>query len=204
MNLVGDTMRRLYFLLSILILTSLLIGCAPGARVKSLEDYRMPTVVPVASELTATAEVEVAALIPPADCPVTTAESTSFEAPEPYSPTAPWDGMFWFGSEGLWTALQTNGVWSGLPDNPGGYTQKIAWWSRGYVWNVETQPSLMVTGKRLDAEAPSLKASGANGAYADDMGSAMMMGVDFPTLGCWEITGQYKESELTFVVWVAP
>jgi hypothetical protein len=204
MKLKGDTMRSLYLLLSILSLALFLIGCAPSAKVKTLEDYRMPTLVPAASELTATADAEIAALTPPEDCPVTIAESTAFKAPEPYSPDAPWQGLFWFGSEGLWTALQTNGVWSGLPDNPEGYTQKIAWWSKGYVWNEETQPSLMVTGKRLDAEAPPLKASTANGAYADDMGSAMMMSVDFPALGCWEITGQYKESELTFVVWIAP
>jgi hypothetical protein len=33
---------------------------------------------------------------------------------------------------------------------------------------------------------------------------AMMTGVDFPSLGCWKITGKYKKSELSFVVWVAP
>jgi hypothetical protein len=197
-------MRRLCFLLSILPLASFLVGCAPSARVKTLEDYRMPTIVPAALELTATADAEAAALIPPPNCPVTTVQTGSFQAPEPYSSDAPWEGLFWFGSEGLWTALQTNGVWSGLPDNPEGYTQKIAWWSKGYVWNKETQPSLIVTGKRLDAQAPPLKASRANGAYADDMGSAMMMGVDFPMLGCWEITGHYKNTELTFIVWVAP
>jgi hypothetical protein len=31
-----------------------------------------------------------------------------------------------------------------------------------------------------------------------------MVGVDFPTLGCWEITGRYAEAELSFVVWVGP
>jgi len=31
----------------------------------------------------------------------------------------------------------------------------------------------------------------------------MMVGMNFPTLGCWEITGHYENDELTFVVWVA-
>ena len=30
-----------------------------------------------------------------------------------------------------------------------------------------------------------------------------MDSLDFPTLGCWEITGRYENDELTFVVWVA-
>jgi hypothetical protein len=197
-------MQRLYSFLCILILASLVTSCAPRASVKSLENYRMPTDVPSAPELTATAQTEIELCTPPKDCPVTTAENVSFKAPEPYSPTAPWEGLFWYGSEGLWTALHTNGVWSGLPDNPTGYTQKIVWWREGYIWNQEPEPSLVVTGKRVDGEAPPFRVADANGVYADDMGSAMMMGVDFPTLGCWEITGQYEDSELTFVVWLAP
>jgi hypothetical protein len=31
----------------------------------------------------------------------------------------------------------------------------------------------------------------------------MVVGIDFPTLGCWEITGHYEDDELTFVVWVS-
>jgi hypothetical protein len=32
----------------------------------------------------------------------------------------------------------------------------------------------------------------------------MLVGVDFPTLGCWKITGKYAGAELSFVIWVAP
>ena len=59
-----------------------------------------------------------------------------------------------------------------------------------------------MTGKRLDGEAPPLVASKATNAYAADIGSAMLVGVDIPTAGCWEITGQYGEQELSFVVQV--
>jgi hypothetical protein len=27
-------------------------------------------------------------------------------------------------------------------------------------------------------------------------------GINFPTIGCWEITGRYENDALTFVVWV--
>src|SRR5688500_7994617 len=71
--------------------------------------------------------------VPSPGCPVTLPADPAFEAPEPYFATAPWPGFFWFGSEHLWTALQTNGVWEDLPKNPDGYTQKIMWWSSHYV-----------------------------------------------------------------------
>jgi len=31
----------------------------------------------------------------------------------------------------------------------------------------------------------------------------MMVGLTFPTFGCWEITGHDENDELKFVVWVA-
>lgn len=199
-------MQRLYFTLSILILISVIIGCADTQpqEAKALEDYRMATDVPSPVELTQTVEADIAAKTPPNDCPVTTSSNQNFEAPEPYSPVAPWGGIFWFGSKHLWTALHNDGVWAGLPLNPDGYTQKIMWWSRLYYLPNEPEPELVVTGRRLDADAPALRFYGATNAFADDIGDAMLTGVEFPTLGCWEVTGQYKKTGLTFVVWIAP
>jgi len=99
--------------------------------------------------------------------------------------------------------LPTDGTWASLPHNPEGYTQKIFWWRVGYVWNEEPQPELQVTGERLDSKAPPIIASNATNAFADDIGSAILVGVDFPTLGCWQITGRYEDTELSFVIWVA-
>ena len=188
-------MQRPYFL-SVLILTSLLAGCAPSANAKSLGDIQGSTDMPALTETVPS--------VPPDSCPVTVPQDPPFTAPEPYSPSAPWPGWFWYGSEELWVALSTDGIWSGLPLNPQGYTQKIPWWRQGYIWNEELEPDLTVTGERLDADAPPLIASRATNAYAEDIGSAMMMGVDFPTLGCWKITGNYRDAELSFVVWVTP
>lgn len=209
-------MQRWCFLVLILILASLLAGCAARVDIqptrtnpeptetKSLEDYRLKIDASTIAAMTATAQTKVALSIPPADCPVTIAENVSFQAPKPLSPAAPWPGMFWYGSEGLWTALKTDGVWEGLPHNPEGYTQKIMWWSDRFSLEDEQQPALVVSGHRLDATAEPLKFYGATNAMAEDIGEAMLTGVDFPTLGCWEITAQYKKTDLTFIVWVAP
>jgi hypothetical protein len=200
-----NAMKRQIFLVLILMLAATACGSkAESGPVKTLEDYRMFTNVPEASDLTATAESELAASIPPPDCPVTLPSEPLFKAPEPYFADAPWPGIFWFGQEHLWTALQENGVWDGLPHTEQGYTQKIMWWSSLYVLKDELEPALVVTGRRLDAEAPPLKSYGATNASAKDIGDAMLIGVDFPTEGCWEVTGQYKKSGLTFVVWIVP
>ena len=196
-------MQRLYSLLSILILASFLTGCTSSARTQSkIAENSTSTDV---SQKSAAAGPEVPALsqhTPPVSCSVTVQQNPPFTAPAPYSANAPWADMFWYGSTSLWVALPTNGIWSSLPHNPEGYTQKIPWWREGYSWTAEPEPALVVTGERLDSKAPPLHASSANGSYAADMGSAMMMGVDFPTPGCWKITGKYKDAELNFIVWV--
>lgn len=202
-------MQRPYFFISLLILASSLAGCSPRTTIqptvtKSLEDYRLKVGAPTIAALTATAQTAIAFSTPPADCPVTTVENVSFRAPAPHAPVAPWDGLFWYGTDGLWTALHTDGVWAELPRTPDGYTQKIMWWSDSFVLKDELEPALVVTGQRLDAKSEPLRFYGATNAMADDIGEAMLTGVEFPTLGCWEVRAEYKKSELKFVVWIAP
>jgi hypothetical protein len=77
-------------------------------------------------------------------------------------------------------------------------------WSEGYDWLVEPKPRLIVTGRRIDGEAPAIAVSNASNAFNFDIGSAMLVGVDIPTHGCWEITGHYGGRTLSFVVSVEP
>ena len=183
-------------------LLAMLSGCYSGAE-NDLEKYRMPTEVPGPAALTQTAQTEIAASRPPADCPVTAPQDPAFIPPQPYSKLEA-EENFWYGSNSLWVSLPQSGVWSELPRDSHGYTQKLPWWREGYIWNEEPEPPLIVTGERLDGESQPLDASTANGAYAEEAGSAMTMGVAFPSLGCWKITGKYQDAELSFVVWLAP
>jgi len=200
--------QRLHLLLSTLVLASLLAGCAPSANaqskeVKTTDSNSAPTNLPEKSNPADSAKSQTVSKDPPTDCPLTVPQDPLFTPPSPYSDLG-FEGEFWYGSNSLWTAVPQKSVWSGLPHNPEGYTQKVFWWREGYIWDEEPEPDLAVTGERLDATAPPLNVSRATNAYASDIGSAMLVGVDFPTLGCWKITGQYKKSELSFVVWVAP
>ena len=192
-------MPKLHLFFLIIILTSFLTGCAGNAAAQAKEVE--PVSVPEKVESTPTLEVVSKDL--PASCPLTVPQDQAFVPPAPYDSLG-FIGHFWFGSNSLWTEIPDNGIWEGLPHNLEGYTQKVFWWRDGYVWNEEPEPKLVVTGERLDAHAPLLNVSKATNAYAGDIGSAMLVGVDFPTLGCWKITGKYNDAELSFVVWVAP
>lgn len=130
----------------------------------------------------------------PETCPVTKASDHPFVPPWPY-PAKPRAGGHWFGSDGLWIAPPIDGMF-------GGFREKMGWWRRAYDWRVDGAPKLKVTGKRLDSPAPPLVADKAEAVGIKAPKACMMVGIDFPTLGCWEITGRYEDDELTFVVWV--
>jgi hypothetical protein len=136
----------------------------------------------------------------PETCPITKSSDNPFIPPWPY-PTVPYPGGSWYGSDGLWTVAPE--TWKGLghltPTDPS-FRQKMQWWRQGYDYHTEPKPKLKVTGKRLDAPAPPLVADANN--VAGRLPS-MMVGMNFPTLGCWEVTGRYGDDELTFVVWLS-
>ena len=132
----------------------------------------------------------------PDTCPVTIASDRAFIPPWPY-PKEPYPGGSWFGSDGLWIDPPPNGEWRGL-------REKMGWWRAGYDWRTEPMPKLKVTGRRVDSQAPPLGVDGPNAVgVKGPPGNYMMVGLTFPTFGCWEITGHDENVELTFVVWVA-
>jgi hypothetical protein len=94
-----------------------------------------------------------------------------------------------------------DGLWHGLV-TPRGVRNKVFWWSRNWDWRSDQKPDLTVTARRLDAPAPALRISPATNAHAADIHHAMLVALDIPTSGCWEITGEYKGRKLSYVVWV--
>jgi hypothetical protein len=199
------------------ILMLLLAGCQSSGVRPSGEAQVYPTVNEALSEkvssnlpstmvpdASSSRVVSRAAIDPPQNCPVTRPPDSGFNPPPPYPDVAPSSDEFWYGSRALWTAVPKSGVWSDLPLNSSGYTQKIFWWSEKFSIRDEPEPDLSVSGRRLDAQAAPLNVSRATNAFAGDIKTAMLVGVDFPTTGCWEITGDYKGAELSFVVWIAP
>ena len=140
-----------------------------------------------------------------ATCLTTLPPNPPFTPPGPQR-TIPAGQFFWYGTEALWTMLPISGAWNGLPYSPEakGYVQKVGWWRQGYNNRTEPKPKLIVTGRRLDGDAPALAVSDATNAYSPDIGSAMLVGIHIPTHGCWEITGHYGGHTLTLIVSVEP
>jgi Sel1 repeat len=131
----------------------------------------------------------------PETCRVTKASDQPFVPPSPY-PNKPSSSGFWFGTDRLWTALPVNGEWTG-------FRQKMSWWRHGYDWRAEPKPKLTVTGRRLDFPAPPLAVDQASSVNVTGTRPAyMMVGINFPTVGCWEISGHYEDDELTVVVYL--
>lgn len=138
-----------------------------------------------------------------APCLTTLAPAERFVPPAVYLHDAG-QSRFWYGTTALWTALSYDGNWGGL-HNEKGYRQKLFFWSQGYDWRKEPKPSLVVTAKRLDGDAPGVAITDANNAFVPSRtAAAMVTAFELPTRGCWEITAHYRGHALSFVVLVKP
>ncbi len=210
-------MFRWQRLLLIIALPFVLASCTPASNDGAGSHIVAPTatlpvaqiliaIPTIASSATSVALSATVAAVPLASCPITQPANPLFIPPSPYPPTPPplYAGEFWYGTEGLWTMLRADGTWGKSPYANGLYTQKVFWWRQGYDYRTDPMPDLTVTGRRLDAPAPPIMASGATNGSRSDIGSFMIVGVDISTPGCWEITGHTMGTQLRFVVWLAP
>jgi hypothetical protein len=139
----------------------------------------------------------------PASCPATRPPDPPFVPPAPYPPEPPSveGDKVWYGTNQLWTLLHADGTWEMARDEHGLF-DKSFWWRQGYDWQTETTPRLWVTGRRLDAAAPAVRTSDATNGFEESMGAFMLLGLELPAGGCWELTGHYAGRSLRFVVWV--
>ena len=103
----------------------------------------------------------------------------------------------WYGTESLAVQLPP-GAWPTTA--PGArIAVKLFWWSAGFRPGMES--NLSVELKELSGAPAGAVVSRATNARADSLGGwTMLTGIDFPTAGCWEITGRYLGQELKFVV----
>jgi hypothetical protein len=135
-------------------------------------------------------------------CPVTVPSAT-FVPPQdlpggwPASPPSTY-GAGWFGTADLWTMLPADGARnSQLLDG-----EKTWWFSQHYLNpSAESSPRIAVTGRLLElgsATSVTLADSGTNASA--DFGLSMLVGVQVPSTGCWELTATYKGHSLSYIV----
>ena len=133
------------------------------------------------------------------DCPVTTQPQQSQSLPIDIE----YENRFWYGTPALWTNLPSDGIWEKLPKDDSGYVQKAVFWRESWAAVDEPNPALTVSGRRLDASAPVFSFSDATHGW-DETGDFMLVGISIPTEGCWEITAEYQEAQLSYVILVSP
>jgi len=101
-----------------------------------------------------------------------------------------------YGNDALATDLAPDGVTVIMSDESassnGPYGTKAGWF-------IMTPGVLTITGRRLDAKAPALKADISARSATHGF---VMTGIEFSTLGCWEVTGHVAGNSLTFVTLV--
>jgi hypothetical protein len=133
--------------------------------------------------------------------PITAAARCPVTLPRPWVPPPDVSQRALFGSDSafgngrLWVGgLWPSGVIQAGPrfiNKDGSVGMKFGWWRnvRGH---------LRITGRRLDAHAPPLRAE-----FSDyGMTGFQASGVIFPTGGCWQVTGKAGTATLTFVTMV--
>jgi len=124
-----------------------------------------------------------------------------FVPPKPFLRTPPANyASDWYGSEHLWTMLAYSGeVWQGwVAATPPVLPQKTFWWSADWKHAAESEPTIIVTGRRLDGPGAFTYGPGTNASA--DFGTAMLVGIDIPSYGCWELTARYRLATLSYVV----
>ncbi len=104
----------------------------------------------------------------------------------------------WYGSEALAVMLPPDGIWRGM--GPAyHYRNKLFWWSSGFKPGNES--NLKVKGTRIDGDSPPANISNVSSAHSPSLGGwTMLVAVEFPSAGCWEIAARYLGQELKFVV----
>jgi hypothetical protein len=125
-------------------------------------------------------------------CPLT--EPTWVKPPEDSAVQNPPQFGYYFVNEDntMWAAAW----WAGQE----GYHLRAGEEGNKMGWFRPEGATLAITGHRLDAEAPALEAE-IPCCYPTRFQAT---GLLFPTEGCWEVLAAAAESELSFVVWVAP
>lgn len=145
-----------------------------------------------------------AALPSRSTCAVTRPDPV-FVPPSPFlaAPPAAYASS-WYGTAHLWTMLARDGeVWEGwVAATPPVLPQKTFWWSADWRPGAEPEPAIAVVGRRLDGTGSFTYGPGTNASA--DFGTAMLVGIDIPSYGCWELTARYRDASLTYVAFVGP
>jgi hypothetical protein len=184
-------MRYLFFILAT---GALMVGSLTGCTGGSPPLPGTPGAASSSSLATLPATGRPVTMADAASCPVT--RPGRFVPPSGVSADALFGAGASHGNGQLWVG----GLWpDGVLAANSSFVQADGSVGMKFGWYRVVSGSLTITGRRLDAPAPPARGQ-APGGYGDTGFQAS--GVDFPTEGCWEITGTVGSTTLTFVTFV--
>lgn len=106
-------------------------------------------------------------------------------------------GFTWVGTSALAAQVPSDGHWTAMGPKRD-YRDKWWWWREGYTAQDEPRPNIKVTAVRLDGPAPVFKEPFVTSAVGPGWDRMLVM-MEFPTAGCWDVLVDYDGHELRFV-----
>ena len=137
-------------------------------------------------------------------CPRTIGSTGTFSEPWPQSAT-------WYGSEGLAVMLTPDGTLS--TTKPGASLAVKYFWYSGSLasggdleaYQPGSESEFVGKVERLDEGPNDAVMSSPTNAGGDSLGAwTILTGIDFPSPGCWKVTGNFRGQTLSFVVETVP
>jgi hypothetical protein len=106
-------------------------------------------------------------------------------------------GAGWYGDQIFAVQLPNRGSWHGMGPTRN-FRDKLFWWGAGFDHGRESD--LVVSARHLGKDASAVISRVTGALYDPLIGPTMLVAVEFPVSGCWEISGKYQGRELAFVV----
>ena len=158
---------------------------------------RVAAMVIAPAGLIGTSEPGRMATLAPQLAPIQVLASCTPTAPNGETPPGERPSPNHHGNGVLWTSFWSDGTIVFKPGGPGSVLDDGSLQMKFPFWHSSPGP-LTISGQRLDAAAPELRAATPTG-YS---GMFQATSLIFATPGCWEVSAHLGEASLTFVVWV--
>lgn len=136
----------------------------------------------------------------PGSCPVTLHPNVAPLASQTAALSLP-GFLVPYGQPELWTTIPRSGSWSSSTSTTGGRFIRTFWYSDRWSIADEPSPSISVSAGRLGG-GDSVTGSAAVNARSRELGDSMIVSLDLPSGGCWQITATYRDQSLSYAVWI--
>jgi len=104
----------------------------------------------------------------------------------------------WYGDEHLAALIPTNGKWVGMGESRN-FFDKFWWWQKGFSARTRLDSEFKIHATKLDGSGIEFEVHDTTSGYGPGW-DALLAGIEFPSPGCWEVTGHYNGSSLVLIL----